>query len=366
VRVSFFAHTALGNAIGRTYSLWLLTEELGWDARIHVPDADRVWAPLQDEKRFRSCFRTSIDEAGSSDVLVAVKPLPGSFGLALRVRARTGHPLVLDVDDPDWEWAFGFHRRHAFVRAARRILRGRPAFPVDGGGTNRRPHLAAYRESRLRGRARHLGAVAISNPTLSRWYPGTLVPHVRVPVPVPSASQGAGLRVAFVGTPRQHKGIEVLRSAARSVDGVRLLVTAAAPPDASSNEEWIGETSLAAGLRLVGDADVVALPSLDTGYARYQFPVKVIDAMLAERAIVASDLAPLRWAAEGAALFVPPGDVESLARALDRLRDPTFRESLGRRGRSMALARFTPQAVAPAFAGLIEEAGRQRRHWWHR
>ena len=356
MRLSFFAHTVSGNALGRAYSLWLLAEALGWETLIHVPEMGPIWAPLQDEHRFRSRLTTSLGEVRSADVLVAVKPLLGSFGVALRVRATTRQPLVLDVDDPDWEVGFGFDSRNALILGVKRTVRGRPRYPVGRSRGSERQHVAAYRESRLRSKARRLGAVAISNPSLAQWYPGVVVPHVRPPVPPVPAPPGPDLRIAFVGTPQRHKGIEVLRAAAGVVEGVRLIITAEAPHDAYPHEEWTGETTLEEGLRVVNEAHVVALPSLDTSYARFQLPVKLIDAMIAGRAIVASDLEPLRWAAEGAALFVPPGDVDSLALALRELRDARLRDRLGRQARVSALARFTPGAVAPVFAELVSRA----------
>jgi len=360
MKISFLAHTASGNAVGRVYSLWLLAESLGWDTVIHVPELGPIWAPLQDEHRFRSRLTTSLDEARSADVLVAVKPLLGSFGVALRIRARTRQPLVVDVDDADLEAVmFGFDGRGALMPAVKRIVSGQPRYPL-GGSRRQRQHLAAYRESRLRSKARRLGTVAVSNPTLARWYPGVVIPHVRLAAPAVAAPVGPGLRVAFVGTPQRHKGIDILRAAVRSVEGVHLVITANEPCDAQPHENWTGDTTLQEGLRIVNEAHVIALPSLDTGYARFQLPVKLIDAMVAGRPIVASDLEPLRWAAEGAAIFVPPGDVEALAGALRRLHDDELRVRLGRQARVSALARFTPEAVAPIFADLIERACRQR------
>ena len=96
-----------------------------------------------------------------------------------------------------------------------------------------------------------------------------------------------------MGSVRPHKGVELLREAVEHAGDMRLTITDDPPPSARPNENWTGLTSLAVGLELVNRADIVAIPSLPWIYG-YQLPVKLIDAMLAGRAIVASDLPPIR------------------------------------------------------------------------
>ena len=104
-----------------------------------------------------------------------------------------------------------------------------------------------------------------------------MIPHVRdVPSTVVEHRSGGDLAVRFVGSPRGHKGLSVLRAAVGQLagDGFRLGVTSNAPEDAKPWEEWYGQTSLRDGLALVATADIVVIPSTAGGYSRAQLPVK--------------------------------------------------------------------------------------------
>ena len=72
-------------------------------------------------------------------------------------------------------------------------------------------------------------------------------------------------------------------------------------------------------------ADIIALPSLDVTWAKAQLPAKLMDAMMHGRVVVASDIAPIRWALGEPALLVPAGDVSALVTSLKRLADPELR-----------------------------------------
>jgi glycosyltransferase involved in cell wall biosynthesis len=339
VRVALLAHTVSGNALMRTYSLWLLIEELGWDARIHVPTTRPIWPGLPEKTDFRACFTDSVDEAVSrADVLVAVKPQVNSLGVALRAQQQTNKPVVLDVDEADWEERYGLGLRATITRLFARAARGRPR----------------TRELILRTHRGSVATTTISNPSLSRWYNGVVIPHVsRERHGDYDSARHNGITVAFIGTPRRHKGIPLLREAVRRVPAARLVVTADPPPDADEHEQWLGATTNEESLRLMDASDVVAIPSLDTIKARYQLPYKLIDAMHAGRAIVASDLPPIRWAMDEAGVLVLPGCVDALASALQEMKDPALRQKLGHKAQARARDQFTPRAVAPNLARVL-------------
>lgn len=85
--------------------------------------------------------------------------------------------------------------------------------------------------------------------------------------------------------------------------------------------------------------DLVALSSITEG-----FPYAVIEAMMAGRPVVATDVGGTREACEGVGLLVPPQDPQAMADAICRLLEqPDLRASLGQEGRERALNYFTIQ-----------------------
>jgi glycosyltransferase involved in cell wall biosynthesis len=342
MRLAMFTHSVEENGLGRAFCLWLLARELNWDVEIVAPQSGEPWLPLGEEQAFLSTFVSDpVAAAKRSDLLLALKPWPGSFDLALNAGRATGRPVILDIDDPDWENVYGWNVARVLEGFIKRSLRG--DFPVQ-----------AYR---LRWHASHTVPVLVSNPSLQRWYPGaSVIPHVRTRRPAGEVhTRTLGVEVAFVGSVRPHKGVELLREAVDRAGDMRLTITEDPPSSPRPRENWTGITSLAAGLELVSRADIVAVPSLPWTYG-YQLPVKLIDAMLAGRAIVASDLPPIRWALGGTGVLVQPGDLGSLTGALQKLRDPAERTRLGVMARARALKVFTVASVAPAFAAVLSSA----------
>jgi glycosyltransferase involved in cell wall biosynthesis len=322
------------NCLGRAYCLWLLAHHLGWSCTPVVPRG-ALWPPLEGtEFSARTISPEQIRE--DFDVVIVHQPIPETLGAALRLTPR--RPIIIDVDEPVWERRYGSTRLGEARIFAGLLRRGRN--PLT-------PH-------RLRREARHR-PMLLSSPGLRPGYTGAVIPHVRVARPVTEIPRGA-LTLAFVGTPREHKGLTLLRDAAERA-GVTLTLTADAPADARPNERWVGATSIEAGARIVEASSCVVVPSLDTPFARGQLPVKLIDGMLAGRAVIASDLPPISWALGDAGILVPPGDLRSLIGALTRLRDDRAEVlRLSAAARARALAKFTPEAVAPCFADAVTSA----------
>jgi glycosyltransferase involved in cell wall biosynthesis len=99
--------------------------------------------------------------------------------------------------------------------------------------------------------------------------------------------------------------------------------------------------------------DVFVLPSRFEG-----FPQAVVEAMLAERAVVASDVGSVSEAViDGeTGLLVPPNDARALAGAVRRLRDdPELRRTMGHRARARALEEFSLSRMVRAYEALYAE-----------
>jgi glycogen(starch) synthase len=100
----------------------------------------------------------------------------------------------------------------------------------------------------------------------------------------------------------------------------------------------------------MGHASIYALP------ARYEpFGLSIVEAALAGAALVLGEIDTLEEVWGDAATFVPPGDPDVLAFALNTLAaDPLRRRALAAAARTRALA-LTPQRMAAAYHELYQE-----------
>lgn len=351
MHITFITESQQSNSLGRTYCLWLLARSLGWTTTVLTTGGSDVWRPLKGTEFSEDIVVTRPADAAAyvppdADLIVACKPLPRSLGLALGLARQLRKPLLLDIDDPDLQI---------------RMRAGNPALALARWA---RYPSRSWTDSRYARLSRSLPTL-VSNPWLRQEYGGVVVPHVRENLGDGAPHRSHEPVVAFIGSVHPHKGIEVLRRAVESLrgDGFSLTVTAPPPADARPGEHWIGETSLQEGLRLVSQADIIALPSLDRRNARGQLPVKLIDAMMFGRAVIVSDVPPLPWAVGDSALVVPAGRTPPLVDALAQLKDPGVRVSLGRRARRRALKGFTVDALAETFARACEDAADRGTPW---
>ncbi len=350
-RIIAVGSTTSRNRIGRAFSLWLTAREAGLNFQYIGIDDGSLWEPLREHQEFRADVRTARDLAdlrrqveastGPGAILVVCKPRPELLRLS---REFTGTlPVIVDIDDPELLDPWG---RSTLVLRAKRVVRFGPA---------------QFRFGWARRVVRSMHVIT-SNPLLQAIYGGEVVPHVREAAasPVRHDHQHDRFTVGFVGTPREHKGIEEIRAAvadlARERD-VRLRITAPAPPDAQAWEEWVGQTSLMEGRKLLEACDAVAIASRPGSWGDLQLPVKLIDAMAVGVPAVITSRPPLVWAAAGSALVVRDGCVPELRDALALIADdPDLARALGAAAWRRARTTFTPAAAAPHLVHAIERA----------
>lgn len=349
MRLLFVTPTLSENSLGRTYALWLLARHLGWSSEVVSLKGSRIWEPVRGTEFAEACrllsgsraeTRSALDAAvRMADAVIAVKPYDESLGAAAQAASAAAVPLLLDVDDPDYETRFTWARKRGILK---RVL------------------LRDERARSLRRARKCVGgaSVIVSNPVLQSIYGGDVVPHARaIPDQVELHTRTAPV-IAFVGTPKAHKGIEMLRSAVARLaeNGYRLVVTGDAPADAQPWETWTGALPFDEAMDVLASSDIVALPSPEGSWSRGQLPAKLMDAMAFGRAIVVSDVGPLRWAVGDGALVVPADSTDSLVGALLRLGSPDVRAELGARARMRAASTFSLDAVSLVFEEAVRGA----------
>ncbi len=106
--------------------------------------------------------------------------------------------------------------------------------------------------------------------------------------------------------------------------------------------------------------DIAAAPYLPSGNF-YFSPLKVVEAMAAGKAVVASDFPPVRELLGDCGVLVPAGDPAALASALERLvLSPSIRHAQGERARRCALERADWVDVARRTLAAAQAAQRMQ------
>jgi glycosyltransferase involved in cell wall biosynthesis len=172
----------------------------------------------------------------------------------------------------------------------------------------------------------------------------------------------AGPTVGALGRLEPQKGFDVLiRALPRLPDVTAVLVGEGS--ERARLERLAADLGVSERVRLMGWADdptthletfeILVLPSRFEG-----FPLAVVEAMLAELPVVATDVGGVREAVlhGETGMLVPPDDPEALAGALrELLDDAQLRRAMGRRGRALALDRYTAAVMAKRFESLYDE-----------
>ena len=160
----------------------------------------------------------------------------------------------------------------------------------------------------------------------------------------------------------RHKGLDVLVEALRELPHAHGVVVGEGPELEALRElgrsRGLGERLVARGFDpdprgVLASFDVFVLPSRSES-----FPLSILEAMLAGRPVVASDVGSVPEAVlDGeTGLLVPPGDAAALADALRRLLDdPELRRRMGERGRTIVRERFTAARMARDYERLYAE-----------
>jgi glycosyltransferase involved in cell wall biosynthesis len=185
------------------------------------------------------------------------------------------------------------------------------------------------------------------------------VPELR-PAPPPPGAQARPV-VGSVGRLDAEKGYETLLRALPGLSATAVLVGDG--PDRGRLERLAAELGVAEQFVVAGWTDdprrhlasftVFCLPSRSES-----FPLTIVEAMLAGLAVVSTDVGSVAEAVRDGqtGLLVPRDDPQALADALRRLLDDTpLRDSMGRRGRELALECFTAERMVASFEQLYEE-----------
>lgn len=333
-----------------------------------------VWGPAAGQAFHRivpgsrwPLFHRSVAALGRAirgDIVYAVKPLASSYGVALRHRARTGRPVILDADDEELAFRSPGSWRHP-LRALSAL-----SHPLGHRSTRR-----------IMARASEADAVTVATTGLQGRFGGVIIPQAQDTDAVrPGLSNREVTRralgvhgqrvVVFMGTPRPFKGIEDAAAAVRLMrNPARFLLVGAdaASPYVQTIARAFPEITILPPYRmadlprLLDVADAVVAPSRLGPETVHQQPGKLLDAMAMSKPIVATNVSDIpAMLGDGRGLLVPPSDPRAIAVALDRIfDDPGAAALMGSRAREWCVANASYNAMQPVLRGLIHEVARR-------
>lgn len=304
------------------------------------------------------------------------------------VAVRAPRPdVVMGTSPPIFQavsaWAVAVLRRRPFLLEIRDLW---PEFAIDMG-VLRSPvliHLSRWLERFLYGRADHL---LVNSPAYRDYLLGKGIASERISLVANGADPGMfdpdargldfrqrwDLGERFVVTYAGALGLAndiptLLRAAARlrDDDGIRIALVGD-----GKERLALGHMAAAMGLRNViftgavakaemanvlaaSDATIAILQ--DIPMFRTTYPNKVFDSMAAGRPVVLAIDGVIREVVEraGAGVFVPPGDDEALAEAIQSLAAaPAEARAMGARGRAEVIVRFNRHSQAEEFRELV-------------
>jgi glycosyltransferase involved in cell wall biosynthesis len=306
--------------------------------------------------------------------VIVTKPRSTSLGLALTAGVAP-HQMLLDIDD--WELGFMEPSERGWARTRKLLSRGLDLFAPRA--------LNSYWAIRALDWGSHrFPRRVVSNSWLEHRFGGVVVPHVRDTDrldPERHAGDRATFReraglgtrtwVGFIGTIREHKGVEDLVEATAALRGenapglllagvdfsCRFSKRVLAQAQCSLPEERLRVIGAFDGTELPGwvaAVDIVCIPSRSTPGSWGQIPAKLFDAMAMARPVVAADVCDMRSILEGCGLTFPPGDVAALSQRLDELsRSPSAAQRLGALARKRAVERYSLASAQETMAPLV-------------
>jgi glycosyltransferase involved in cell wall biosynthesis len=317
-------------------------------------------------------FAESLDKLAERvrpDIVIACKPRLPSVQLGVLIKEKFGCPLILDIDDHEMSFFQG--AREVGVDDLAQMADGAAASAVEPFGpmwTGLAQHMRKYADE-----------ILVSNVELQRVFGGTIVAHVRDEHEFDPARHDRDASrdrygvprdarvLLFFGTPREHKGINVLAEAVgQEQNHDTLLVVVGSAPDkrvvsmldklSAGRVVYLPNQPFSAIPGIVAMADVVCLPQDETSeIARYQLPAKAIDAIGMGIPLLATRTAPLmQLIDDGVALAVDRDDVATQVRAIAGDRD--FQRGWAERVRSIFLDRYSYRSAARQLREVIERA----------
>lgn len=365
--ISILSPSLTHNALGRAYLIAKLLQE---KYSVHIVGPGNIsdlWVPVRDdnsiEYRPYTCkslsdlytlSKTKANNTINGDLIYAIKPLLCSYGLGLIVKNKLKCPLLLDIDD----WEIGF-------------LLDKWRWELQVGIKSWVTDIKSPLYTRLLDHMTKLAdGITVSNSFLQTKYGGCWIPHARDERMFQNDLKtefNKQLNVLFLGTPRAHKGLDILLSAWRDVKNPHAILRIVGISKDSDGYDALSSLADARTVfedpvpfemmpQILKSASIIVIPQLAERGAIGQLPAKLIDAMASGMPIISTAVGDIPfWLSDKSGIIIPPGNIGALTQAInDLLNDPEKRDQLGIKARERYMSFGSFRVIQPRLVSLIE------------
>jgi len=177
--------------------------------------------------------------------------------------------------------------------------------------------------------------------------------------------------IMFLGTPREHKGVEILINAVSMIKNkdIVLFIVGIGDNDnyakklTKTAKEMLGDKYKGFGIQpfekipeFLTLADVVVIPQKNNFATIGQVPAKVFDAMAMAKPIIATNVSDLAEILDGCGWIVEPENPEKLAEAIQNvLKNPKEAEEIGQKARQKCIEKYSWDAMEEVLLKIFKK-----------
>ncbi|MCK5506794.1 MAG: glycosyltransferase family 4 protein [Thermodesulfovibrionia bacterium] len=361
-----------GNSLGRAY---ILAKALSrsFEVKIFGPaKKGDIWKPLRDSdikiekipfNRFPLLLfkLPGILRKIDGDLVYAAKPRFTSFGFGLLKKFFSKTPLILDIDD----WEVGFYLKKGFLSRLVKFLH------VENPNGFFWTWLLQFFIDRADGKT------TVST-FLKDRYGGELIAHAKdTDFLDPERFKGDDSRkrlgledkktVMFLGTPREHKGVEdALQAVLMINDPDLIMVIVGGDPDGDYEKRlkalggdrllMIGQIPFKDIPGYLPAADMVVVPQRQTTDTTGQVPSKILDAMSMARPIISTKVSDIPKILNGCGIVVCPESPEEISNAIQWvLSNPEEAARMGENARENCIIYYSLKTIGTCLEKIVRE-----------
>ncbi|HRN69627.1 MAG TPA: glycosyltransferase [Candidatus Woesebacteria bacterium] len=366
MKISIINHNLSDNSLGRAYILALMLKRY-YQVEILGPSINnKIWEPIAFDTSIKYVqLSTKLHNISKNlkkidgDIIYAIKPYGTSFGYALLKKFLSNKPVILDEDD----WDFGFFLDNVGRSILLDLLKVNFFDPNNGLYTYLLSKLSFFADD-----------ITVSSTFLQKQFGGTIIPHARdkemykinqnkVQLIQKRYNPKSQKIIMFLGTVRQHKGIDLIISAMDSMNrkdlslfliGNKDLIKQFVP---NRNYITIIPTQRFDNLaNILSIADLIVLPQKNTHSAKGQIPAKLFDAMAMGKPIIASNVSDISLILKDCGLIFEPDNSNELIKKMNLLLyDNNLANILGAKAKAKFLKKYSFDTVAPILLSIFNK-----------